>query len=999
MKIIQINLNHCEAAQDLLMQTINELKVNLAIISEQYKNLESTTWEADATGRAAIWSCWDLSLQERMDKSESGFVRVKIRGIYIYSCYAPPNTQIEEFKNFLDRLVRDAMGRRAVVIAGDFNAWAVEWGCPETNNRGEALLEAISLLDVVLLNSGRTHTFRRAGTGSIVDVTFVSSSLITAAKNWKVSEQYTHSDHQAILWELSSGDIHQNPKSTSRSKATGWKASAFDEATFQLTMENFTIQCDTAVGKVDDVMQHIAMACDASMPRKSINKNRHPVYWWNDNIAQLRRDCHKTRRLYQRSRGKANYDTLQKKHKDARAMLKKAIKISKRCCWQELCSQIDRDPWGKPYRVVMKKLKGYPMAAPTCPNLLKKIVTELFPQQPEHQHCSLPSTEEMSVPPVTREEVIKACNRVKTRKAPGLDGIPNVALKSAVIARPDVFVDMYNACLSESVFPDRWKLQRLVLIPKGKKPPNEPSSYRPLCMLDTAGKLLERIICDRTQEALITDGDLAENQYGFRKSRSTVDAVNLVIDTARQAISGKRWKRGTKKYCLVATLDIKNAFNSARWECIGNALNKRNIPVYLKKLIANYLSNRLLRYDTELGPREHKVTGGVPQGSVLGPLLWNIMYDGLLKLPLPQEARLVAFADDVAVVIVAKYLEEISNIFNEVMKIVQRWMDKVGLELAAHKTEAVLITGRKVRETITLTVGRNSITSQPYIRYLGILIDARLTFKDHISFATDKAAAISSALSRLMPNIGGPKQSRRLLLTTVMSSILLYGAPVWTESLDVQLYRKKMAAVYRRAALRVTCAFRTVSDDAILVIAKMPPIDILSSERHRLYHNKTNEAKTKIRKQERNKSMVQWQKRWDRSTKGRWTHCIIPNIEEWHNSCNGEVNYYLTQLISGHGCFRSYLYKYKWEDSPECPRCQGVTENAEHVTFQCPRFDDARGRLQATVGQVLTPHELGKCMLASVEGWKAVTAFATSIMKELRNQEQERKNLSLNVGL
>lgn len=171
----------------------------------------------------------------------------------------------------------------------------------------------------------------------------------------------------------------------------------------------------------------------------------------------------------------------------------------------------------------------------------------------------------------------------------------------------------------EGVFPRKWKQQRLVLLPKGNKPPDEPTSYRPLCMLDTAGKVLERIVHQRIEAAV--DPLLASNQYGFRKGRSTLDAINMVVKTARDAIAGTRWKGGTKMYCLVVTLDIKNAFNSANWYLIMKTLNEMNVPAYLQKIVASYFTDRLLKYDTKIGPKEHKITGGVPQGSVLGPLL------------------------------------------------------------------------------------------------------------------------------------------------------------------------------------------------------------------------------------------------------------------------------------------------------------------------------------------------------------------------------------------
>lgn len=110
--------------------------------------------------------------------------------------------------------------------------------------------------------------------------------------------------------------------------------------------------------------------------------------------------------------------------------------------------------------------------------------------------------------------------------------------------------------------------------------------------MDTAGKILERIIYDRLSEAVERAGGLAEHQHGFRKAHSTIDAVDFVISTTREAVEGKRWRRGSKKYYAIVTLDIKNAFNLARWSCIHDALLKLQIPVYIRRIVTNYLSCR-----------------------------------------------------------------------------------------------------------------------------------------------------------------------------------------------------------------------------------------------------------------------------------------------------------------------------------------------------------------------------------------------------------------------
>ena len=89
--------------------------------------------------------------------------------------------------------------------------------------------------------------------------------------------------------------------------------------------------------------------------------------------------------------------------------------------------------------------------------------------------------------------------------------------------------------------------------------------------------------------------------------------------------------------------------------------------------------------------------------------------------------------------------------------------------MAKHKTEITLITSMKTRETITLQVGEHEIKSKPSIRYLGVMIDARLNFKDQVEYASSKAAAVVGVLFRLMPNVGGSKPRRRALLASVVT--------------------------------------------------------------------------------------------------------------------------------------------------------------------------------------------------------------------------------------
>lgn len=224
MKILQLNLNHCATAQNLLSQAITEMNIDIAILCERYKNVYDATWQNDNTSRTSIWSCGKYAFQDLLEDPKDGFIRGKIQGIYFYSCYVSPNVTQSEYEFYIDKLVADASGHNPKVICGDFNAWATNWGCRSTNARGRVLLEAFTQLDLVLGNTGNSQTFRRGATGSVVDLTFLSP-VLSKELEWSVSENYTHSDHQAIVFTLGG---RANLVKTPDSFYNGWAQNKFD---------------------------------------------------------------------------------------------------------------------------------------------------------------------------------------------------------------------------------------------------------------------------------------------------------------------------------------------------------------------------------------------------------------------------------------------------------------------------------------------------------------------------------------------------------------------------------------------------------------------------------------------------------------------------------------------------------------------------------------------------------------------------------------------------
>ncbi|XP_011309475.1 uncharacterized protein [Fopius arisanus] len=408
MRVLQINLNHCEAAHGLLRQTVRDLRVDLVCILEPYHQLDSDCWATDSCQRAAFWNCGGRPIETSNKDMEWGFVRAMVAGIHVYSCYAPPRRTAEELTVFLDRLTNDARQHSPVAIAGNFNAWTVDWGSRVTNTRRQALLEAMVHIDLVLLNSGEEPTYMRGSARSIVDLTFANT--------------------------------------------IGWKASAFDHSTFAVALDGGPLNGSDATEKAVDIMERIRRACDATMLRKGPNRRRPPVYWWSEEIAALRKECNAARRRAQRTRKTQNWTTLDGKYREIRRKFAKAITRGKASAWKELTAQVEDDRWGRPYTVVIARLKYQTLPPPTCSILLNKIVRELFPSQPDFRRID-GQNEQHTIPCITMEELLEAETRVGCSKAVDLDGFPNAAIKATIKTLPDLFLDVCNRCLMEGTFP------------------------------------------------------------------------------------------------------------------------------------------------------------------------------------------------------------------------------------------------------------------------------------------------------------------------------------------------------------------------------------------------------------------------------------------------------------------------------------------------------------------------------------------------------------------
>lgn len=607
--------------------------------------------------------------------------------------------------------------------------------------------------------------------------------------------------------------------------------------------------------------------------------------------------------------------------------------------------------------------------------------------------------EEEDVPQVSEGELAAAILRLRAKnKAPGPDGIPGRAWVLALGALEQRFRGLLTECFKSGRIPRQWKTGRLVLLRKEGRPADSPGAYRPIVLLDEAGKLLERIIAARLNRHLERVGpNLAECQFGFRRGRSTVDAISTVRALVEDAVA-----KG--EVVLAVSLDIANAFNTLPWSCIKEALGYHGVPTYLRRILADYLSERSIIYPMRGEWGRWEMSCGVPQGSVLGPLLWNIGYDWVLRGSNLRGIGMVCYADDTLVTARGRDYRRAAVLATAGVAHVVARIRRLGLQVALNKSEALCFHGPRNGPPAgaQLLVGGVSIGVGSSMKYLGLVLDSRWNFKEHFRRLAPRLTKAAAALGSLLPNLGGPSVACRRLYTGVVRSMALYGSPIWADALNAHNIRL-LRQPQRKMAIRVARAYRTVSYEAACVLAGTVPWDLDAEMLSQLYRS-LSAAKQRgeypppvvvrrMRQQAREEAVERWRRRLEEPTAGvRTVEAIRPVLVQWLTRRHGSLSFRLTQLLTGHGCFGRYLFGVaQREETPVCHHCGHPEDTAEHTLQECSAWDEQRARLVAAIDRRLTLPDIAEAMVEGEAGWDAVRDFAEEVLALKEEAERIRE--------
>lgn len=392
----------------------------------------------------------------------------------------------------------------------------------------------------------------------------------------------------------------------------------------------------------------------------------------------------------------------------------------------------------------------------------------------------LPNTMVLTL--VEEHEVADAIGDLKDKKSTGIDGLQTEILKSLSghIVQPLKYI--INKCFEKGIWPEAFK--RSVVVPIYKKgDPTVVTNYRPISLITNLSKVFERIL-QRNLTSFIQKYDLiSARQYGFKPKTSTEDALLALTEKINSAL-----ERG--RPCLCLFIDLAKAFDTVSHDMLLGALYDMGIRGNCFHILKSYLRNRtqVVKLNNILSKSE-EVDYGVPQGTILGPILFNIYINNLFSINTTGE--IFGYADDTAVFYEADTWQELKLLVENDMKQIKDWFDHKLLTINLQKTHFIPFSCNKAnlplfKKIVVKTQGKVfNIESVQEIKYLGIYLDTCLKWNTHINYVIKKLRFIIYKFNFFRNYL--PIKSLKTLYSALVESHIRYCIAVWGAALRTHI--------------------------------------------------------------------------------------------------------------------------------------------------------------------------------------------------------------------
>ena len=414
--------------------------------------------------------------------------------------------------------------------------------------------------------------------------------------------------------------------------------------------------------------------------------------------------------------------------------------------------------------------------------------------------------------PFTMSELESAMKAMKNNKAAGLDDVLVEQIKHFGPGARRWLLDMVNKCVSSNKIPKMWRKARVIALLKPGKDPAIPKSYRPISLLCHLYKLFERLLLNRI--ASFVDDHLIPEQAGFRPGKSSTGQLLNLTQFIEDGFENR-------KITGAAFVDLSAAYDTVNHRILTKKLYEMTSDVRLTELICNMLSNR--RFFVDLCGRRSRwrtQKNGLPQGSVLAPLLFNIYTN---DQPIQPDTRHFLYADDLCIASQKDTFEEVEVSLTNALDLLIPYYATNHLRANPDKTQisAFHLKNREANHQLRISWYGKRLQHITKPIYLGVTLDRSLTFKDHITKTKAKVASRNSILRKLTnTKWGADAKTVRTTALALCYSTAEYASPVWSRS----AHATKIDPVLNSACRAVTgCLKPTKVEDLYLLSGIAPP--------------------------------------------------------------------------------------------------------------------------------------------------------------------------------
>ena len=728
--------------------------------------------------------------------------------------YRPPgNSTVETFSEHLDKLLSDIKKeKKRIILTGDTNINLLKTSQHAPSAEYFDMLLSQGMIPKVTVPTRVTHR-----SATLIDHIFVNEgphvkcSLVGTL-------QSCMSDHYMNFIFLKNEGESSHPKSVTYRPYTENNVLKLKTA---LLNHNFNSIYSTSDPNYayDSLSNTLSQYLDKYIPEKTVrfNKYKHRKEpWVTKEILSSIKERDQIHKKITKSKSKTLRENLETQYSECQSSIRKLVKSAKRKFEIEKfekCKNESKMIWQNINSVLGKKNNKHNFVSITneegvtltnlsdIANSFNNYYVNVGPNLASSignpsRNFELPivkSQKSFFLFPTDNEEIAKLINLLKPKTSSGHDNISAKFFKQVSVGLITPFVHVVNLSLTTGIVPLAMKKAKVIPIFKNSGEETIMKNYRPVSLLPVFSKVLERIVYNRLFHYLIKNAILHKSQYGFQKDLSTEQAILEMQDRLVKILN-------SKDCCVGIFMDLSKAFDTLDHNILLKKLSHYGIRGVALDWFQNYLSDRC-QYVSINGANSGllPITCGVPQGSILGPLLFLIYIN---DLPLvSKKAITILFADDTNALYTGKTYEELARVVCDDLAILSDWFKCNKLALNELKTKYIIFHTRfnKPPDNFDIILNGIALERVEVTKFLGVLIQENLNWNKHIGQVCNKIARSTALLAKLKHYV--PRYVLLIIYNSLCMSHISYALSVWGSSPACSL--KRIISLQKRGIRQV----------------------------------------------------------------------------------------------------------------------------------------------------------------------------------------------------